>query len=105
MLFKQSRQRVSTGQLNRILKDALQRTPPPLFQNRRPKIYYGTQVGVQPPTIVLFVNNPDWVSDSYQRFIINRFRELLPYPEDPIRLILRARGKGKVLADLAVDSD
>ena len=58
------------------------------------KIYYATQVEVAPPTIVLVVNNPDFVDESYKRFMINRFRELLPYPEVPIRLLIRPRGKG-----------
>jgi hypothetical protein len=62
MLFKQSRQRIPTGQLNRLLRDAVQRNPPPLYQNRRPKIYYGTQVGIQPPTLVLFCNEPRAIS-------------------------------------------
>ena len=50
-----------------------------------------TQTDVAPPAIVLFVNNPDYVDETYQRFMINRMRELLPYPEVPIRLFLRAR--------------
>jgi hypothetical protein len=61
---------------------------------RRPKIYYATQVDVAPPTIVLVVNNPDFLDESYQRFMINRFRELLPYPEVPIKLLIRPRGAG-----------
>ena len=56
------------------------------------KIYYATQVQVAPPTIALFVNHPDYVDASYQRYVVNRFRELLPYPEVPIRLLIRPRG-------------
>ena len=58
MLFKQSRARVSTGQLNRMLREAVRQNAPPPARNREPKIYYATQVGIQPPTIVLFVNEP-----------------------------------------------
>jgi GTP-binding protein len=58
---------------------------------RRARIYYVTQTDVAPPTIVLFVNNPDFVDTTYQRFMINRFRELLPYPEVPIKLHVRQR--------------
>jgi hypothetical protein len=58
------------------------------------RVYYATQPDVAPPTIVLFVNNPEMVSESYQRFMINRFRELLPYDEVPIKLVLRGRVKG-----------
>ena len=58
MLFKQSRARVTTGQLNRMLREAIRRNPPPVLKGTQPKIYYATQVGVQPPTIVLFCNEP-----------------------------------------------
>jgi GTP-binding protein len=47
-------------------------------------------VAVRPPTIVLSVNNPDLFREDYRRFIENRFREELPFPEVPIRLVLRA---------------
>jgi GTP-binding protein len=91
MLFKQSRQRLTTGQLNRMLRDAVQRNPPPLFQNRRPKIFYGTQVGVQPPTIVLFCNEPKAVAKPYQRYLLNAVRDSMNFEEVPIKLYLRRR--------------
>jgi GTP-binding protein len=91
MLFKQSRQRLTTGQLNRLLRDALQRNPPPLYQNRRPKIFYGTQVGVQPPTIVLFCNEPQALSKPYQRYLLSAVREHMHFEEVPIKLYLRRR--------------
>ena len=91
MLFKQSRQRVTTGQLNRLLRDAVQRNPPPLYQNRRPKIFYGTQVGVQPPTLVLFCNEPQAISKPYQRYLLASVREHMHFEEVPIKLYLRRR--------------
>lgn len=91
MLFKQARQRMSTGQLNRLLRDALRKNPPPVYQNRRPKIYYATQVGTEPPTIVLFCNQPSAISAPYQRFLLNRFRDASEYGEVPIKLYLRKR--------------
>jgi GTP-binding protein len=91
MLFKQSRERVPTGQLNRMVRDAIQRTPPPLHQNRRPKIYYATQVSAQPPTIVLFCNNPKAITKPYQRYLLNAFRDDLSFDEVPIKLYLRKR--------------
>jgi GTP-binding protein len=91
MLFKQSRQRVSTGKLNRLLRDAVQRNPPPMFQNRRPKIFYGTQVGSQPPTLVLFCNEPTALSKPYQRYLLASVREHMHFEEVPIKLYLRRR--------------
>src|SRR5207247_898498 len=64
-------------------------------RGQRVRVYYATQAAVGPPTIVLFVNDPKLVSESYQRFMINRFRELLPYAEVPIRLEFRGRVKGQ----------
>ncbi|MFO0900817.1 MAG: ribosome biogenesis GTPase Der [Pirellulales bacterium] len=91
MLFKQARERVSTADLNKVVEWALEQNPPPLFQNRRPKVYYATQVTEQPPTIVLFCNEPHAISKSYRRYLLRVFRDELPFPEVPIRLFLRSR--------------
>lgn len=94
MLFKQSRSRVGTGQLNRMLRDAVKRKAPPLYKNRRPKIYYATQVGVEPPTIVLFCSQPAGLDAPYQRYLLGQFREQLDFDEVPIKLYLRRRSDG-----------
>ncbi len=91
MLYKQSRARVSTGQLNKLVKAALDANPPPLYQNRRPKIYYATQAATQPPTIVLFTNHPKSLSSQYQRYLLSVFRDRLEFGEVPIKLYLRQR--------------
>jgi GTP-binding protein len=91
MLFKQSRARVGTGQLNRLVRDAIKRNPPPMYQNRRPKIYYATQVSAQPPTIVLFCNQPAAISKEYQRYLLGVFRDSLEFAEVPLKLYLRTR--------------
>ncbi len=93
-LFKQSRTRVGTGQLNQALQDALAANSPRAKHGRKaPKFFYATQVSVQPPTIIIFVNGPGLVNASYERFLLNRFRETLPFSEIPIRLAFRARRK------------
>ncbi len=94
MLFKQSRQRVATSDLNRVVREALQRNPPPLHQNHRPRIYYGTQVSLEPPTIVLFCSEPAALPETYRRYLLNTFRESLPFSEVPIKLYLRKRTHG-----------
>lgn len=93
MLFKQARQRVSTGQLNRMLREALRNNPPPVYQNRRPKIYYATQVGVEPPTLVLFCSQPSGISQPYQRYLLGKCRDECEFPEVPIKMYLRRRDK------------
>ncbi len=91
-IFKQSRTRVTTGKINKHLKNiTAERSPSVRKKIGLPKIYYGTQVAVNPPTVLLFVNNPDRIDENYQRFLINRMRDVMPWGEVPIRLILRAR--------------
>lgn len=91
-MFKQARFRVNTGQLNQILQRALAlNTPKPKRGSKSPKFFYATQVSTGPPTIVVFVDRPSRVTTNYHRFLINRFRESLPYGEVPIRLLFRAR--------------
>jgi GTP-binding protein len=93
-LFKQSNERVTTGKLNRAVKQIFEERIPPHKSGKRVKVFYATQIEVAPPTIALIVNNPSLVDANYQRFMINRFRELLPYAEVPIKVLIRERKKG-----------
>lgn len=91
MLFKQARERVSTGILNRLINAAIERQQPPMYQNRRPKIYYATQVASEPPTIVLMCNEPKGFTNDYQRYLLSIMRDHLPFGEVPIKLYLQKR--------------
>ncbi|QDV37250.1 ribosome biogenesis GTPase Der [Tautonia plasticadhaerens] len=90
-MYKRANRRIGTATLNRVLREAVSRNSPPVRENRVPKIYYATQVGVAPPTIVLFVNRPGIFDPTYQRYLLNVFREELPFRDIPIKLYLRAR--------------
>ena len=90
-LFKQSRQRIATADLNKLVRAALEHNAPPLHQNRRLKIYYATQVAVEPPTIVLFCNYPQALTQPYQRYLLGVFRDQLSFGEVPIKLYFRKR--------------
>ncbi len=90
-LFRQANTRVPTGELNRVLKQIMTERTPSTPTGRRIKVFYVTQTDLAPPTIVMFVNHPDDVNESYKRFMVNRFRELLPFNEIPIRLYVRGR--------------
>ena len=91
-LHKQSTTRVGTGALNQALEEALHANAPGAKRGKRgPKFYYATQVSTVPPTIVVFVNATELVSRNYERFLLNRFRDVLPFAEIPIRLVFRAR--------------
>ena len=91
-LFDQANTRVGTGELNSVMQEILAlRGPSHKGGTKPPKIYYASQVATAPPTIVCFVNDVRSFDTGYQRFLINRFREMLPFPEVPIRLIFRPR--------------
>jgi hypothetical protein len=73
------------------VRQILEQQHPSSPTGRRAKVFYATQTDVAPPTIVMFVNHHEDVNDSYKRFMINRFREMLPFNEIPIKLFVRGR--------------
>ena len=83
--------RVPTGELNRVVSDAVQKHPPAHVRNRVAKFLYATQVGVAPPTFVLFVNDPELVHFSYRRYLENQIRAAYEFLGTPIRIVLRRR--------------
>ena len=83
--------RIPTSVLNDVISDAVATTPPPSDRGRRLKIKYAAQVAVKPPTIVLFVNDPELLHFSYERFLENRLRAAFRFEGTPIRLIARAK--------------
>jgi GTP-binding protein len=83
--------RVPTGELNRVVSDAVRAHQPAHVRNRLPKIFYATQVAVAPPTFVIFVNDPELIHFSYKRYLENRIREEYGFLGTPIRLIFRQR--------------
>ncbi len=108
VIYKQARQRISTGKLNRALKAAIDNNPPPHRKNRRPKIYYGTQVASSPPTIVIKCNEPRLFDESWKRYLLGFLREATPFQEVPIRLILRSHeddAAGVRIEDLQLRTD
>ncbi len=83
--------RIQSSVLNEVIEDAVARNPAPSDKGRRLRIYYVTQVAVKPPTFVVFVNEPELMHFSYERFLQNRLRESFGFEGTPIRLIIRAR--------------
>ncbi|HPA34279.1 MAG TPA: ribosome biogenesis GTPase Der [Anaerolineaceae bacterium] len=83
--------RVPTGALNRILQTAQDVHVPSSKSGRALKVYYGTQVGANPPTFLVHVNDPKLAHFTYIRFLENRIREEFPFTGTPIRVILKAR--------------
>ncbi len=84
--------RVATGVLNDCISDATAVVAPPSEKGRMLRIYYATQVSVKPPTFVLFVNDPQLMKESYQRYLENYLRKTFDLMGTPIRLLVRQRG-------------
>ncbi len=89
---EQHQRRVSTSVINEVLEEAASwHTPPTTRQGRQGKIYYGTQVSSQPPTIALFVNEPKLFNENYRRYVERQFRQALGFKGTPIRLLWRGK--------------
>jgi GTP-binding protein len=93
-LHKQAGVRVGTGDLNRVVRAAIEASPPPMAGSKQPKVFYATQTGVHPPTIVLFTNGPELFDDTYVRYLTKTLRDSFPFPEVAIKVVLRAKGEG-----------
>ena len=89
---EQHRRRVSTSVINEVLEDAVGwHSPPATRQGKQGKIYYGTQVSTQPPSIALFVNDSKLFNDNYRRYIEGQFRKSLGFTGTPLRLLWRSK--------------
>jgi len=89
---EQSSMRITTGIVNNILAAATTRVQPPTDKGRRLKIYYMTQVGVRPPTIVMFCNDARLFHFSYQRYLENQIRNVFGLEGTPMRMVVRQKG-------------
>ena len=85
--------RIQTGVLNEILSEAVAMQQPPSDRGRRLKIFYMTQVGVRPPTFVIFVNDKELMHFSYTRYIENKVRDAFGFRGTPLKFIVRERGE------------
>jgi GTP-binding protein len=83
--------RISTSDVNRFLRDAQDRHPAPSRAGKQLKIYYGTQVRSDPPTFLLYVNDPSLAHFTYVRYLENRMREKYAFVGTPIRIIMKSR--------------
>jgi GTPase len=95
-IWAERRRRIPTGELNRMLTTATERTPPPLVRGRRPRLFYATQAGIAPPTFVFFASDAAAVHFSYRRYLENRLRDAFGFDGTPIRLVFRDRSSVKL---------
>lgn len=92
--FAAAGRRIPTAELNRFFTEVTTLTPPPQRGRRPTKLYYATQVGVHPPTFVLFVSQPENWPAAYLRHLENRLREAYDFEGTPLRLLVREKGSG-----------
>ncbi len=90
-IWGERRRRIGTGELNRLVAEAIRRQSPSLVKGRRPKIFYATQVAVAPPTFVFFAKDAASVHFSYRRYLENQIREAYGFDGTPIRIFFRER--------------
>lgn len=90
-VFDQFSRRINTGRVNRAVQQIVEKHPPPRAGRGRLKFLYATQVRTRPPTFVLFVNRPEMVHFSYERFLVNQLRESLGLGLTPIQILFKRR--------------
>lgn len=95
MVSENHSMRVSTGVLNEIMSEAVALQQPPSDKGKRLRLYYITQVGVKPPTFVIFVNDKELMHFSYTRYIENKIREAFGFKGTPLKFIIRERNEEK----------
>lgn len=92
-IAEQQSRRIPTSQVNEVLREAVLHNPPPADKGRRAKIFYASQVGIKPPKFVIFVNDPEILHFSYERYIENKMREAFGFAGTPVWLMWRKREK------------
>lgn len=94
-VYADSKRRITTHQLNKVISAAMQKNHPPMITGKRLRIYYLAQVDIQPPTFVLFVNYPNLMTGEYQKYLYNQLREAYQFTGVPIKLYLRGKTPSK----------
>jgi len=90
-VWAQYHSHVSTPAINRVLENIVKKHPPPFIGGRRPKFFYATQVSVHPPAFIIFVNRPDSVHASYERYLVNQFRDRFGLNLIPVKIFFKER--------------
>ena len=88
-VYRQFSATFPTSALNRLLTDATEHHSPPIYKNKRLKLYYTSQISTAPPTFVIITNSYKGVHFSYQRYLVNRYRDGLGLDRVPIRLVFK----------------
>ena len=103
-LFKQANRQIGTAEVNDVLHRAAEAKAPEGSHGKHPRLFYGTQIAVAPPTFLIFASHPQLISAQYTRYMANCFRQHLPFPEIPLRIVYRARKRNSADSRLPADN-
>lgn len=92
-VYENAHRRMKTNLVNQVLMEAFTLSPPAPIKNKRLKLLYATQVGVAPPSFVLFVNDAKLMKESYERYIERKLRESFEFSGTPVVIIPKSRGE------------
>jgi GTP-binding protein len=95
IVYSQYTRRVNTADLNRKVREFLAAHPPPQFRSRSNPFNYVAQVSIKPPSFVFFVREPRSIHFSYERYLMNQFREAFTFDQVPLRFIFKKKATGK----------
>lgn len=88
-ISEQQNLRIPTARLNEVIQEALRLNPPPTDKGKKCRVLYGTQVGVKPPKFAIYVNEPELVHFSYERYLVNQIRQNFGFEGTPLWLLIR----------------
>jgi GTP-binding protein len=91
LAYENYQKQVQTSVINDLIQDAVAMNPTPIHNHGKAQFNYATQVAIKPPTFVVYVNNPDFVHFSYERYLQNQIRSAIDFTGTPIKLILRKK--------------
>jgi len=90
---KESLKRITTGELNKFVEEAIRQNHPPMVRGKRLRIYYLAQVSTEPPTFVLFINHQDLMAESWRKYLINQFRKVYKFTGAPLVFYNKSKKK------------
>ncbi|RJX24994.1 MAG: ribosome biogenesis GTPase Der [Acholeplasma sp.] len=89
--YENYQKQVQTSLINDLIQDAVAMNPSPIHNHGKAQFNYATQVAIKPPTFLIYVNNPDFVHFSYERYLLNQIRSAIDFTGTPVRLVLRKK--------------
>ncbi|MGE4319918.1 MAG: ribosome biogenesis GTPase Der [Acholeplasmataceae bacterium] len=96
LAYENYHKQVETRILNELLTDSVMMNPPAIFNRGKASFNYMTQVALKPPTFLIFVNNPDYIHFSYERYLQNQFRAAIDFTGTPIRFVFRKKDSNEI---------